>query len=281
MLDEPTVGLHATDVPALAQRDARARARRQHGAGRRARAGASCARATASSSWGPGAGAARRAHPLRRDARGAREARATCRRAARGRPRTATARARRTARRAGSQCAARASTTCRASTCDIPLGVLCAITGPSGSGKSTLAEDVLYRAVARALGDMSVDRPGAHDALEGVGGARARRARRPVAARAHRARQPGDVHEGVGPRPRALRRGAGGDAARAHGRRTSRSTCRRGRCEACSGEGYETVEMQFLADVQLLCPVCQGKRFKPEVLAVTAPRQERSPTSSR
>ncbi len=42
-----------------------------------------------------------------------------------------------------------------------------------------------------------------------------------------------------------------------------------GRCEECSGEGYETVEMQFLADVQLLCPVCQGKRFKPEVLAVT------------
>src|SRR6202034_787490 len=41
-----------------------------------------------------------------------------------------------------------------------------------------------------------------------------------------------------------------------------------GRCEECAGEGYETVEMQFLADVQLLCPVCQGRRFKPEVLAV-------------
>ncbi len=44
---------------------------------------------------------------------------------------------------------------------------------------------------------------------------------------------------------------------------------RAGRCEACAGEGYETVEMQFLADVALLCPVCQGKRFRPEVLAVT------------
>ncbi|CAN5431416.1 hypothetical protein BH09MYX1_BH09MYX1_20110 [soil metagenome] len=41
-----------------------------------------------------------------------------------------------------------------------------------------------------------------------------------------------------------------------------------GRCETCAGEGYETVEMQFLADVQLLCPVCRGQRFKPEVLAV-------------
>ena len=42
----------------------------------------------------------------------------------------------------------------------------------------------------------------------------------------------------------------------------------KGRCEACSGEGYETVEMQFLADVALLCPVCRGRRFKEEVLAV-------------
>ena len=43
---------------------------------------------------------------------------------------------------------------------------------------------------------------------------------------------------------------------------------RAGRCEACAGEGYETIEMQFLADVALLCTVCQGKRFRPEVLAV-------------
>jgi excinuclease ABC subunit A len=41
-----------------------------------------------------------------------------------------------------------------------------------------------------------------------------------------------------------------------------------GRCETCAGEGYETGEMQFLADVYNLCPVCQGKRFRPEVLAV-------------
>src|SRR5690606_33688026 len=41
-----------------------------------------------------------------------------------------------------------------------------------------------------------------------------------------------------------------------------------GRCEACSGEGAETVEMQFLADVRLVCPVCRGRRFKDEVLEV-------------
>ena len=41
-----------------------------------------------------------------------------------------------------------------------------------------------------------------------------------------------------------------------------------GRCAACAGEGYETIEMQFLADVRLLCPVCKGKRFQARVLAV-------------
>ncbi|MEM8550363.1 MAG: excinuclease ABC subunit UvrA, partial [Verrucomicrobiota bacterium] len=42
-----------------------------------------------------------------------------------------------------------------------------------------------------------------------------------------------------------------------------------GRCEHCQGLGYERVEMQFLADVYVTCPVCEGKRFKPEVLAIT------------
>ena len=42
-----------------------------------------------------------------------------------------------------------------------------------------------------------------------------------------------------------------------------------GRCESCSGEGFETVEMQFLADVRLVCPACRGRRFKDTVLAVS------------
>src|SRR5690606_19185001 len=41
-----------------------------------------------------------------------------------------------------------------------------------------------------------------------------------------------------------------------------------GRCDACSGEGFETVEMQFLADVALICPECGGRRFKSEVLSI-------------
>src|SRR6185295_17270784 len=45
-----------------------------------------------------------------------------------------------------------------------------------------------------------------------------------------------------------------------------------GRCESCAGEGFETVEMQFLADVRLSCPSCHGKRFKPEVLRIQRQR---------
>ncbi|MGO8995736.1 MAG: excinuclease ABC subunit UvrA [Polyangiaceae bacterium] len=153
----------------------------------------------------------------------------------------------------------------------IPLGVVCAITGPSGSGKSTLAEEILYRAVARALGDSGVDRPGPHDGIDGIGGiTRAtlvdqsplgRTARGNPATYTHawdriRARfaaEPSAIERGLTPAHFSFNVGGPG--------------C--GRCETCGGEGYETVEMQFLADVSLLCPVCQGKRFKPEVLAVT------------
>ncbi len=163
---------------------------------------------------------------------------------------------------------------------EIPLGVVCAITGPSGSGKSTLAEEIVYRAVARALGDTSVPRPGPHDAIEGVGAlTRAvlvdqsplgRTARGNPATytkawnrvRALFADEPAAIRKGLTPGHFSFNVGEMRGAAR-DGAPSS------GRCEACSGEGYETIEMQFLADVALLCPVCHGKRFRPEVLAVT------------
>jgi len=158
-------------------------------------------------------------------------------------------------------------------TVSIPLGVVCAITGPSGSGKSTLAEDIVYRGVARALGDSSVDRAGTHDAIDGVTQlARAVLVDQSPLGRTARG-NPGTytkawdrIRARFAAEPAAQQR----DLAAAHfsfnvAAREGRTS---GRCEACSGEGYETVEMQFLADVALLCPVCQGKRFKPEVLAV-------------
>ena len=153
----------------------------------------------------------------------------------------------------------------------IPLGVVCAITGPSGSGKSTLAHDVLYRAAARALGDMSVDRPGMHDGLEGVGAlARAVIVDQSPLGRTARGNPAtyvkawDRIRARFAAEPEAARRQGLTQPAHSLVQRRPRGAARR-----CSGEGFtETVEMQFLADVQLLCPVCQGKRFKPEVLAV-------------
>ncbi len=156
----------------------------------------------------------------------------------------------------------------RADEVNVPLGVLCAITGPSGSGKSTLAEDIVYRAVARATGASNVPKPGRFDTICGLD----------------------DIQAAVLVDQSPLGRTARGNAAtytkawdRIRSRFSAEAEAKRrgldpasfsfnvpgkGRCDACSGEGYETVEMQFLADVMLLCPVCQGKRFNTEVLAV-------------
>ncbi|MGH7272661.1 MAG: excinuclease ABC subunit UvrA, partial [Polyangiaceae bacterium] len=149
-----------------------------------------------------------------------------------------------------------------------PLDVLCAVTGPSGSGKSTLVRDILFRAVARATGSGSVDKPGNHDALEGVGQlARAVLVDQSPLGRTAR----GNAATYVKAWDRVRARFAGEpDAIRRKMTAAHFSfNVAVGRCEECAGEGYETVEMQFLADVQLLCPVCHGKRFKPDVLSIT------------
>ncbi|HLV21103.1 MAG TPA: excinuclease ABC subunit UvrA, partial [Polyangiaceae bacterium] len=150
---------------------------------------------------------------------------------------------------------------------ELPLHVICAITGPSGSGKSTLAVDVLYRALARRLGESDVEAPGEHTAVE-VGAAIERvvlvdqsplgRTSRGNAATYTKAWDP--VRALFAKQPRAVAAGFGP----AH----FSFNVEAGRCEACGGDGHETVEMQFLADVRLLCPTCQGRRFKPEILQI-------------
>ncbi|HEY3595504.1 MAG TPA: excinuclease ABC subunit UvrA, partial [Polyangiaceae bacterium] len=149
----------------------------------------------------------------------------------------------------------------------IPLGVLCALTGPSGSGKSTLAEDIVYRTLARTQGVRDVELPGEHASMEGAEGIAkvtlvdqaplGRTSRGNPATytkawdhlRARFAAQPEARARGFGPSHFSFNVAAG-------------------RCEACSGEGYETVEMQFLADVALICPSCRGRRFQEDVLAI-------------
>lgn len=148
-----------------------------------------------------------------------------------------------------------------------PLGIITAVAGPSGSGKSTLVEEVLYRALARRLGQYDVERPGRFGSLECDG-----RVERIVLVdqsplgRTSR----GNTATYTKAWDQVRRLFAREPAAEQRGLSTSHFSfnVEGGRCEACAGEGYETVEMQFLADVRLICPVCQGRRFKPEVLSI-------------
>ncbi len=150
---------------------------------------------------------------------------------------------------------------------EIPLGAVVAVAGPSGSGKSSLVVDVLYRGLARRLSVADVEPPGKHAAIEGaepiervslVDQAPLGRTSRGNAAtytkawdavRRRFAAEPVAIDRGLSPASFSFNVAAG-------------------RCPACAGEGFETVEMQFLADVRLLCPQCQGRRFQPDVLAV-------------
>jgi excinuclease ABC subunit A len=149
----------------------------------------------------------------------------------------------------------------------VPVGVLTAVAGPSGSGKSTLVEDVLYRTVARRLGVRESDPPGACDAISGlevlkrvtlVDQSPLGRTSRGNSATYTKAWDVIRRLFAAAPRAVALGLTASAFSFNVEG----------GRCETCSGEGYETVEMQFLADVRLVCPVCRGRRFKDETLGV-------------
>ena len=155
----------------------------------------------------------------------------------------------------------------RGVTVKIPLGVLCAITGPSGSGKSTLIRDVVYRSLARARGMHDVELPGAHDR---IGGSTLVREVVHVDQSPLGRTSRGNAATYTKAWDRLRARFAAEPAAAALGLAPSAFSFNvaGGRCDACSGEGAETIEMQFLADVSLPCAECHGRRFQPRVLKV-------------
>jgi excinuclease ABC subunit A len=150
---------------------------------------------------------------------------------------------------------------------DVPLGVVCAITGPSGSGKSTLSVDILYRALARHFGDFDEEQPGAFTSLSGQNALK-RVALVDQSPLGRTSRGNPATYTKAWDCVRTLYGKVPAAAARGLTASHFSFNVEGGRCDACSGEGFETVEMQFLADVRLVCPVCQGLRFKPEVLAI-------------
>jgi excinuclease ABC subunit A len=151
---------------------------------------------------------------------------------------------------------------------EIPLGLLVAITGVSGSGKSTLVHQVLYRAVARALGQTDgADPSGVFNSLTGV-------------ERLNDVVLVDQTPIGRTPRSNPITYIKGFDlvrelfAAQPEAKRLSLTpghfsfNVPGGRCNTCEGDGTVTVEMQFLADVELPCEDCNGTRYQARILDV-------------
>jgi excinuclease ABC subunit A len=147
----------------------------------------------------------------------------------------------------------------------LPLDMVVAVTGVSGSGKSTLVHEVIYKAIvsSRARGELA----GACDRLEGVRHIKevvlvdqSPIGRTPRSNPATYMKAFDSIREVLAATPEAQKRGftAGYFSFNIPG----------GRCETCQGDGTVTVEMQFLADVELICEECRGTRFKSSVLEV-------------
>lgn len=152
-------------------------------------------------------------------------------------------------------------------TAAFPLGVFTVVTGVSGSGKSTLVRQILYPALLRQLGGHG-ERPLAH---ENLGGDLARVTHVELVdqnAIAKNVRSNPVTYVGAYDAIRELM--AAQPAAKDRGLKALHFSfnVQGGRCETCQGEGYTTVEMQFLPDIKLLCDTCKGKRFKDLVLEV-------------
>jgi len=153
-------------------------------------------------------------------------------------------------------------------TVEFPLNVLCVVSGVSGSGKTTLVKQILYPALQKIKGEFTGEKVGFHKAIKGdvdsiqqielidqnpIG--KSSRSNPVTYIKAYDeirdlfAKQPLSKMRGFQPKHFSFNVDGG-------------------RCDTCKGEGEQVIEMQFLADVHLVCESCGGKRFKDEVLEV-------------
>jgi excinuclease ABC subunit A len=148
-----------------------------------------------------------------------------------------------------------------------PLNVLCIVSGVSGSGKTTLVKQILYPALKKLKGEFA-EKVGLSKGLSGdmdyisqiemidqnpIG--KSSRSNPVTYIKAY-----DEIRELYSKQPLSKMRG--------YLPKHFSFNVDGGRCDACKGEGEQVVEMQFLADVHLLCEICHGKRFKEEVLEV-------------
>jgi len=149
---------------------------------------------------------------------------------------------------------------------EIPLGVFVCVTGVSGSGKSSLVGDILVEALRRDL-NFGIGDPGVHEKIEGLDHLDKMIAidqspigRTPRSNPATYIKVLDEIRKLYAQLPEAKARGYKPG-------RFSFNVCG-GRCEACNGNGSNRLEMDFLADIWVTCPVCQGHRFNRETLQI-------------
>ncbi|MDR1225460.1 MAG: excinuclease ABC subunit UvrA [Prevotellaceae bacterium] len=149
-----------------------------------------------------------------------------------------------------------------------PLGGIVAVTGVSGSGKSSLVKGILYPALNRIINLTGIEKPGVHEKLQGdikriknvemvdqnpIG--RSSRSNPVTYIKAY-----DDIRKLYADQPYAKQCG--------YTPSHFSFNIDGGRCDECQGDGFITVEMQFMANVTLVCETCGGKRFKPDLLEV-------------
>jgi excinuclease ABC subunit A len=152
-------------------------------------------------------------------------------------------------------------------TVEFPLNLLCVVSGVSGSGKTTLVKQILAPALKKMKGELG-EKVGFHKAIDGdveyisqielidqnpIG--KSSRSNPVTYIKAY-----DEIRDAFSKQPLSKIRG--------FQPKHFSFNVDGGRCDACKGEGEQVVEMQFLADVHLTCEVCNGKRFKEEVLEV-------------